>query len=248
MEGYIPKDLVKYVISDYLAYPYIIYCQYLKLNKRRKCVFKSENYLDSENVKNTLKYIDNNLISEISKHKNGKICSTIYKGKIIVKKTSKYNKTYEISKYLNGFLHGWCIKVSQVRFCLVKFKQYYLKGILNGPFTTYDDGSIHINTYKNGIIDGLYEYYNKGKLKEKGYKFKNFYIGKFESFDDNGLIKEIKNYDINGNLNGFQYEYFDEKLYSIEFYKCGDKIDSVSNNNSTSEVFDVFTEYYTKNK
>jgi hypothetical protein len=241
MDNFIAADLIKYVISDYVSYPYIIYCNCLEINKRRKCTLRIKNTVNSENISTASKYVDDKLISKISKYEYGRIYSLIHMGKITIEKTCKYNRISEIWKYLNGFLHGWCIDNTYIRFETTIYKKYYLNGILNGPFVIKSGyGDIYKYTYKNGVIDGPYEYYKYDWLQEKGYKYKNFYIGTLEILDYKGKVEKICNYNTNGRTDGFQYYYDNGFLSKIEYHKDGFIIDDIKSNNPIHMEFNEF--------
>jgi antitoxin component YwqK of YwqJK toxin-antitoxin module len=255
MDKFITSDIIKYIISDYVAYPYILYTHNLKLNAHRKNI----TITTDESYKTITEYIDDKMINySNTKNEYEKICTTTVLGTImsVTKSKSKYNEICDISKYKNNLEHGWSITnaINQNDNAVAKkIKKYYIKGILNGPYIEYWNNKIYMYTYTNNIMDGPCRYYDDGILIVKGYRKLYKYIGKIEYYNHDGTIEKIENYDKDGNLNGSQLYYNKGKLCDFEFYDTnGYKMVDVSKydrfgktiKTGVNEIFEKIKELY----
>jgi antitoxin component YwqK of YwqJK toxin-antitoxin module len=223
MERYIAKDLLTYIISDYVRYPHILYTQNLKLKECRKTtIFTNNDSIDNNNKlfnnNCTYKKIDNITVETITNYSDRTTTKTFI-GNRIKEIKSVNGKIQLIIKYLNNSVHGYKLEYSEkAPYGLIK-KQHYNNDYLNGKTIKYNANSLEIMYYNFTQLFGPYLRYEADILvEEKTYQC-NIVVGNSKTYYKNGNIKTNKNYGDKGVEIGYCYEYdYDGKLIKVEYF------------------------------
>lgn len=80
-------------------------------------------------------------------------------------------------------------------------KTFFFKNIENGPYISFIEGKVsQKGNYKNGYKDGEKLWFEQGKLVSRSFYANGIKTGKWEEYDSEGKLIEIRTYDKEGNF------------------------------------------------
>jgi hypothetical protein len=216
MDRYIINDLLKYVISDYVCYPYISYCQNLICNEKRIVTTNHNNFITKEIDKIIVCSIKNNVDTN-------ETTTRTYTGDIIAIITTLNGHTIHLTKYKDKQIHGYKIEYSNIAPHQLICKQHYSYGKLNGKSIQYAGKYCTIQNYLHSKSHGLYQKYcNDILIIEKNMKFGLEVDVSKEYNEHDGELQRIINYTSQGVKNGYSLQYnISGKLINISYYCNG---------------------------
>jgi antitoxin component YwqK of YwqJK toxin-antitoxin module len=227
MERFIISDLLKYIISDYVGYPHILYTQNLKLNNHRTRNEQTIKNMDNINPLiscNITTYIDNNIVKNVCTISDIKNIITIT-GIISTYVTFEKDRLQTSYSIKNGRKHGKdCIYDTSDEYYLegqnkLHFKKYYYNDKLNGKFIKYGDRNNYmIGNYINDSLDGPFKIFNNDILITDGFYKNDKLTGMCRHWYTDGTLKSLLNY-CDGKLDGYNRYYdSDGELYNLVYY------------------------------